>query len=93
MDGLVREEAGNDCVKIVGLGSHTCKCRHSALEVGCTGELELGDVARRRRVLLPIPAPSPAPLRSELSNVSCKSHCPHDAIATKDKRTKHHKHY
>jgi hypothetical protein len=38
LDGLVREEAGNDCVKIVGSRSHTCKCR-SALEVGCTGEV------------------------------------------------------
>jgi hypothetical protein len=28
-----------------------------------------------------------------LSIASCKSHCPHGAIATKDKRTKHHKHY
>jgi Fe-S-cluster-containing hydrogenase component 2 len=28
-----------------------------------------------------------------LSNAPCESHCPHGAIATKDKRTKHHKHY
>jgi hypothetical protein len=57
MDGLVREEAGNDCVKIVGSRSHTCKCR-SALEVGCTGEA-FGDVATSSPSSpIPIPATS-----------------------------------